>query len=141
MPMKHLTLMITTCAALASASAALTQTPNGEQAYKENCASCHDAGADRAPSRDAFRAMTPEAVLAAMETGPMLTMASRSSTPERRAIAEFVTGKSFAQPLDPKPSLKAMCALAPSTFNPSVGPTWNGWGVDAGNTRFQGRAT
>jgi polyvinyl alcohol dehydrogenase (cytochrome) len=138
--MKHLTLIALVCGALIPVPAVLAQTQNGEQPYKENCASCHDAGADRAPSRDAFRAMSPEAVLAAMETGPMVTMASRSSTSERRAIAEFVTGKSFAKTLDPKPSSAARCP-SPGSFNPSAGPTWNGWGVDAGNTRFQGRAT
>ena len=138
--MKHLTLMVTMSAALCSASVAFAQAPDGARAFAENCASCHEAAVDRAPSRDALRAMSPEVVLAAMETGPMVTMASRSSTAERRAIAEFVTGRAFARPLDPKPSQAAMCVPASSAFNPSTGPAWNGWGVDTGNTRFQARA-
>ena len=33
--------------------------------YKDLCASCHDAGVERAPNREALRAMSPERVLAA----------------------------------------------------------------------------
>jgi cytochrome c5 len=40
--------------------------------YKQNCASCHDGGMDRAPSRDAVHAMSADRVLAAVETGPMI---------------------------------------------------------------------
>lgn len=113
------------------------QAPNGAALYRANCASCHDAGVDRAPSREAFLAMSAESVLAAMESGVMITMASRNSTAERRAIAEFVTGKSFSQPLSLRPLPQAMCASAPGPFNASAGPMWNGWGVNDANTRFQ----
>jgi polyvinyl alcohol dehydrogenase (cytochrome) len=132
--------LLAICASIASVSEVFAQSPDGARLFRENCASCHEAGIDRAPSRDALRALSSEAVLAAMETGPMLTMASRSSTAERRAIAEFVTGKPFAQPLSMAPSREAICAGAPGAFNASAGPTWNGWGVDAGNTRFQKQA-
>ena len=141
--MRHLTLPATILSTvmLASAAPASAQTPNGAALYRDNCASCHDAGADRAPSRTAFQAMTAERVLAAMESGVMVTMASRIGTLERRAVAEFVTGKSFAAPLSTKPSPQAMCASAPGAFNASAGPMWNGWGVNDGNTRFQETAT
>jgi cytochrome c553 len=65
---------------------------DGPTLYKQLCASCHEAGTDRAPSRDALRAMTAERVLTAMESGPMLSMAAGRTGVERRAIAEFVTG-------------------------------------------------
>src|SRR5262245_46021283 len=120
-----------------AASVSAQQAPNGEVLYRDNCASCHDAGADRAPSREAFRAMTPERVLAAMETGLMVTMASRIGTAERRAVAELVTGKSFSEPMNFKPSPQAMCSGAPGTFNRTSGASWNGWGVNDANTRFQ----
>src|SRR5262245_57399602 len=77
---------------------------DGPTLYKQLCASCHDAGTERAPSRDALRAMAPERVLTAMESGPMLSMAAGRTGVERRAIAEFVTGKSFAQALSTTPS-------------------------------------
>ena len=56
----------------------------------------------------------------------------------RGALAEFVTGKSFSQPLDTKPSAKAMCTGAPGQLtNPLAGSTWNGWGVSTSNARYQ----
>ena len=123
--MRHLMLSAAICPALVVVSVSLVSAqpaPNGAALYRDNCASCHDAGADRAPDRDALRAMSAERVLAAMETGLMVTMASRNSTAERRAIAEFVTGKSFSQPLSTKPSAQAMCAAAPGAFT-AVGRT------------------
>lgn len=110
---------------------------DGATFYKLTCASCHDGGADRAPDRDALRAMTPERVLAAMETGPMVAMASGRSTVERRAIAEFVAGKPFTQPLNTSPSPQALCSAPGDFSNPLAGPRWNGWGVNTSNTRYQ----
>jgi polyvinyl alcohol dehydrogenase (cytochrome) len=82
--------------------------------------------------------MSPERVLAAMESGPMISMANRQSAAARRAIAEFVTGKSFDYPLDKAPAPAAMClAPLPEFTNPSAGPLWSGWGQNLLNTRFQ----
>ncbi len=82
--------------------------------------------------------MSPERVLAAMESGPMISMANRQSAAARRAIAEFVTGKSFAHPMDTAPPAAAMCTTpAPEFGDPSSGPLWNGWGQNLMNTRFQ----
>src|SRR6185503_5213378 len=112
---------------------------DGPTLYKQLCASCHDAGTERAPNRDALRAMTPERVLTAMESGPMLSMAAGRTGVERRAIAEFVTGKSFAQALSTTPSPQSMCK-AGGEFNPLAGPRWSAWGVNTSNTRYQDAA-
>jgi polyvinyl alcohol dehydrogenase (cytochrome) len=106
--------------------------------YKQSCSACHDTGLERAPSREALRAMSPERVLAAMESGPMISMASRRSAEDRRAIAQFVTAKTFARGLETTPSAQAMCAAKDVDFaNPLAGPRWIGWGVNTNNTRFQ----
>jgi polyvinyl alcohol dehydrogenase (cytochrome) len=112
--------------------------PDGAALYQRHCASCHDNGAARAPDRESLKTMLPARVLTAMETGPMISMATGRSVAERRAIAEFVTGQSFATALDTNPSPQAMCSSAPGEFaDPSSGPLWNGWGVTASNSRFQ----
>jgi mono/diheme cytochrome c family protein len=49
----------------------------GESMYRQTCAPCHDGGVERAPRRDALKAMSPERVLDAMETGEMVYMAAR----------------------------------------------------------------
>jgi len=112
---------------------------DGPTLYKQLCESCHEAGTERAPSRDVLRAMTPERVLTAMESGPMLSMAAGRTGVERRAIAEFITGKSFSQALSTTPSPQTMCN-AGGEFNPLAGPRWSAWGVNTSNTRYQDAA-
>jgi hypothetical protein len=41
---------------------------DGAAIDQRSCAPCHEAGADRAPTHQALRAMSPEGVLAAMES-------------------------------------------------------------------------
>src|SRR5258707_10933225 len=82
---------------------------DGAALYRQNCAACHDAGVDRAPARDALQMMSAERVLNALENGAMLSMASRMSATDRRAIAQFVTGKSLsARDLSTTPPTLAM---------------------------------
>ena len=121
-------------AAIVSGLPSMILAEDGAALYKESCLSCHDAGLERAPTRSAFRAMTPERVLAAMETGPMISMASFRTGAERRAIAEFVTGKAFGASLDLVPSPQAMCRDGVKTAGTAL---WNGWGQNPANTRFQ----
>jgi polyvinyl alcohol dehydrogenase (cytochrome) len=114
------------------------QTPDGAVLYERHCASCHDAGAARAPTREQFRGMSPTRVLNAMENGVMISMATGRTAAERRAIAEFVTGTAFENALSTAPSPQAMCPGAPGEIsNPSSGPQWSGWGATTSNTRFQ----
>jgi len=74
-------------------SAPVLAAQDGGAIFTERCASCHDGGIDRAPNRSVLRDMSAERVLAAMETGPMISMASMRSAADRRVIAEFITGK------------------------------------------------
>ena len=114
---------------------------DGATLYGRICATCHDTGFERAPGREALRAMSPERVLAALESGVMISMTAGRTALERRAIAEFVTGKSFGRPFVTKPSPQSMCAGDSSDFiGPLAGPAWNGWGVNTFNTRMQNGA-
>ena len=120
-------------------AASLLSAQDGPTLYDRTCASCHNGGNDRAPSRDALRSMSADRVLVAMETGPMISMAVRLTTADRRAIAEFVSGKPIGQPLVTTPPAKAMCPGAPGPLR-FDGAVWTGWGGDASNTRFQNTA-
>jgi len=124
--------------ALCFSFAGLLAAESGEELYKQICASCHEAGLERAPNRQALRAMTPERVVAALETGAMLSMAAGRTGVERRSIAEFVTGKSFSKALDLAPSPQAMCSARAGDFTGALtGPQWNGWGTNTSNSRYQ----
>jgi polyvinyl alcohol dehydrogenase (cytochrome) len=114
----------------------------GESMYRQSCATCHDGGVERAPNRDALKAMSPEHILDAMETGEMVYMAARWPVAGRRAIAEFVTGKKLGTdpPVTALP-LAARCQPGPDDFtNPLSAPRWNGWGPNTTNSRFQDSA-
>lgn len=134
--MKLIRLVVSCLGVLFCVSALSAQ--DGAALYRSTCAACHDAGVERAPSSEALKAMSPEQVLAVMENGAMSTMASMLSAAQRRAVAEFVTGKHFGQPLETDPSKQAMCAGGLGDFaDPQTKPLWNGWGASLSNTRFQ----
>jgi polyvinyl alcohol dehydrogenase (cytochrome) len=125
-------------ASLLLGSAATVFAQDGAALYKSSCAFCHDAGIPRAPSLEALRGMSADRILASMETGPMIAMAHNRTVAERRAIAEFASGKRFDFPFDRTPAPKAMCTASTETpADPLAGPGWNGWGSDLTNSRFQ----
>src|SRR5262245_60344292 len=133
--------LVTLTLALGVAQIASGQAPDGADLYKRTCAQCHDNGTNRAPNRESFRLLAAERVLAAMETGSMITIANNRTAAERRAIAEFLTGKSLSNPLITTPPAAAMCSAGrsertgPTDFNPNAGPRWTGWGQNANNAR------
>src|SRR4026208_600537 len=90
-----LTVIVLGFAAVAHAQ---TPPPDGADLYKRTCAQCHDNGTNRAPNRDAFKALPAERVLAAMETGSMITMANNRTAAERRAPAETPTRNTTGRP-------------------------------------------
>lgn len=121
---------------------ALAAAQDGAALYKTSCAFCHDAGVPRAPALEALRAMSPQRILASMETGPMIAMVHNRTVAERRAIAEFASGRSFDFPFDRTPVARAMCsASVKPAADPVSGPGWSGWGRDVTNTRFQDEKT
>ena len=122
-------------------SPAFLHAQDGAGLYRLLCASCHDSGNERAPTRATLRQMTAEGVLNAMENGPMLPMSSNRTTGERRALAEFVSGKRLSKPSSTVPVPDALCRSGAGQFtNPLNGPVWNGWGANTSNTRLQDNA-
>src|SRR5713226_9028410 len=111
---------------------------DGAALYRTNCASCHEAGGEsRAPGRESLRLMSPEHILSALEEGLMRPQGSQRTAEERRAIAEFLSGKVLGSaPADAIPR-SAFCGETNTFQNVLTGPSWNGWGVTVTNNRFQ----
>ena len=113
--------------------------PSGAAVYKQTCAGCHDGSMPRMPSRQALSAMSPEHIESELASFSMRRQGAKLSPAERRAVAEFVTGRpagSYRAPIAIIPK-SAYCTTAASAGDPLSGASWNGWGIDLQNTRHQ----
>src|SRR2546425_5166754 len=84
--------------------------PYAAQLFKQNCASCHEVAAAapgaRIPPVSVLKAMTPTAILRALESGVMKTQAAVLSTNERQAVANFLgTAVTVERRRDGRPQL------------------------------------
>jgi polyvinyl alcohol dehydrogenase (cytochrome) len=117
----------------ASRTLAATQSADGAAVYKAACAQCHDEPAARTPSREALKDRTADAVLMSLTGGSMAFNALTLSMAEKRAVAEYVSGKQLGASGD---TAGACTARKPMTAIAG----WNGWGSDASNSRYQPKA-
>jgi polyvinyl alcohol dehydrogenase (cytochrome) len=126
------TLIMTLCAA-----PLLAQAPDGAAVFQKTCATCHaqPGPENRAPNREALALFAPESILTSLTTGNMYRQAQDLSDPEKRAVAEFVAGRTFGSPT-PLPTVGRCSSAAPPMTDPGKGSNWNGWGGNVTNTRF-----
>src|SRR5438874_2426720 len=118
------------------ASIVIAQTPDGEALFKRRCAACHNGEpASHAPAAESLHAKSPESIIESLVNGSMRVPGSRLSGGERRAIAEFLTGRKIGG--DVTGATTGLCATHPGFSDPAAGPAWNGWGPSITNTRFQ----
>lgn len=110
---------------LASASSAWAIAPgagaqlDGEKLYNQHCAQCHSSEKpSRAPRLNALKLMEPQDVVDALEIGSMKFTGFKRTAEERRAIAEFVTGKKFSTEQEAKETLSGRCRSATDDFDP-----------------------
>ena len=121
----------------AGATLAAAQAPDGEALFEQHCAACHLADViPRALAIDNMRALPPAAIVGALTDGAMQQQGEELSPAERRAIAEFITGRRVAADAA---LADGACASSQTAGWPGLdgGPQWNGWGVDVTNSRFQ----
>lgn len=124
-----------------SIAVSIAQAQDGAALFKTYCAKCHDAGErtgeQRAPTREVLKQLSPEQIISALEKGAMRAQGAERSRAERRTLAEYLSGKSLDELVNPIPR-SAFCQGRDTTFAKSAsGPSWNGWGVTVQNTRFQ----
>ena len=111
------------------------QTPAAQ--FDQRCATCHGSPSnERAPSSSALRLMTPERIYTALTTGVMQSQADGITDPQKRALAEYLSERKIvASDAASAATMSNRCQTrAPMTGS---GPSWNGWGVDLTNSRFQ----
>jgi len=130
----HATLLAVLLLVAARASA---QSADGAAVFKQSCASCHNGAAEsRAPAPDALRPRSPQAIVESLVNGAMRAQGARLSGVERRAVAEFLTGRPIAG--DVRGADTGRCAAADIPAADRAGaPRWSGWSAAVTNTREQ----
>jgi polyvinyl alcohol dehydrogenase (cytochrome) len=118
-------------------SAAAQAAPSdGAALFARECASCHDGAAgSRIPSPELLRQRSPEAILSALTAGGMRPQGARLNGAERRAVAEYLTGRALGGDLTG--ATIGRCTSTPPLPNPSSLPSWSGWSPAVSNTRLQ----
>ncbi len=111
------------------------QAPAGAAIFHQKCAICHDNPSGRIPSRDMLASLPPDTVIFDLTFGVMQPQGLGLSADEIAAVATFVTGKTSSPGAQPNPEANR-CA-DPSPAIRLDGPTWNGWGRDVENSRYQ----
>lgn len=111
-----------------------------QKTFITKCMTCHGIGSSegRAPTRETLMKLTPEAIYAALTTGPMIAQAGDLTEDEKRGMAAFLGGRPLGstEAGDAK-FMTNRCASNPPLGDPGATPGWNGWGNGVGNTRFQ----
>lgn len=123
-------------ASLSAATPTLAQTVDGAGIFRTNCATCHDgASASRAPAPEQLKDRTPESIINALTGGAMRYQGLSLSGAERRAVAEYLTGRAVGDQVKVDPNIGRCASLPPFTTLTS-GPAWNGWSADLANTHY-----
>ncbi len=106
----------------------------GAALYKDHCAMCHDNASGRTPPRAAIEQNTRAFVLSVITQGAMRPMAQGLSWPDLNSLAAYLAKRQGG--IETTGLEAPLCATKPRPMSIS-GPLWNGWGVDARNSRFQ----
>lgn len=129
------------CAAQAPAERPRLGTEFGISAFEQKCIKCHgDSPAPPAPAAMAIRQMTPERIYAAITTGSMQSQAASLSDEQKRRLAEYMGGRPLGSGSAGDAAQMPNHCPAQALADPAKSPSWNGWGADAHNTRFQSSA-
>ena len=100
--------------------------------FQQHCAICHDNPATRAPNTASLNAMSPSFIVNALTSGIMQGQGAALSPAQRVSVAEYLTGRKLA---DETP-MAGGCSGTASAWR-SGGPSYNGWGANPENWRFQ----
>lgn len=121
---------------LSASSSVFAQTADGAAVFARECRSCHTGAPDtRAPAPDVLAKRSPEAILTALTAGGMRPQGGRLTGAERRAVAEYLTGRKLGG--DVTGALVGRCSTVPPLVVPADAAAWTGWSPTNTNTRYQ----
>ena len=109
--------------------------PDGARLFESSCVNCHNGDDPRAPTSETLRSRSPQAIVEALTSGPMRYQGLALTGAERRAIAEYLTGRKLRGTA--AGATLGRCARIPPFGDPFTRPLWNGWGAAIENTHAQ----
>ncbi|HMH33824.1 MAG TPA: PQQ-binding-like beta-propeller repeat protein [Puia sp.] len=105
----------------------------GKKVFYASCYSCHkDSAASLAPGPGILGAMTPRAVLAALENGKMRVQGAGLSDVERKAVAQWLTRTKLKENALSKEAFTRFSLPAGKPVN-----VYSGWGGNKESTGFR----
>ena len=108
--------------------------PDGQKVYMATCNNCHKADAGvGAPGYLVLAQMPPRAIFAALETGKMRVQAKDLTTEQRKAVAQWLTGKVIKETSIPQ---EAYGTFALTVSKNSL-VHHSGWGGDLEGTGYR----
>jgi len=114
------------------AAAAMASAQEGTAVFLRACVRCHSPNSDaHAPMPEEIGKMPWQDVLKSLESGSMKAQGEALSADDRRAVARYLGAA--GPPI--LPEMKGFCAAGQKPTSSSQ--SWNGWGVDDANSRFQ----
>ena len=119
-------------AGLVAAGLPVAAAVSGEAVYQRRCAGCHEAGGERAPTRDALKQLTVQRILRTLDFGVMINVAYILNREERDAVSRFLGVDRPETPVPPQ----AFCPDRTVNIGASPSPAWKGWSADLNNTRY-----
>ncbi len=106
---------------------------SGEAVYQRRCSGCHDRDTERTPPKSALQQLSAARILRTLDYGVMINIANILTREEREAVANYL---GVQRPDDTQVRESAYCKDRTVTISASPNPSWNGWSLDAANTRY-----
>jgi polyvinyl alcohol dehydrogenase (cytochrome) len=131
--------LVTVAVAVVLAQRPSPVAPDGAALFRSACSGCHNDDEPSAPSPDALAGRSPQAILDALTAGSMRYQGLALSGPERRAIAEYLTGRKLRGTV--AGAIVGRCMRPSPMTDPNAGSNWNGWGPGLTNAHFQPAAS
>lgn len=116
---------------------------DGAQLYQQQCARCHEGEMPGVFLLQPIQDLSGERVYEALLYFFMKRNAATLTKPEKRAIAEYVSGSepgSLVPPIDQIPETAYCTADTANSTSPLAVDSWSGWSPGLDNSRFQSAA-
>ncbi len=141
MKLKRLALIFVAVMAMLwpAADALHAQTAEGARLFESHCATCHGnpESSAAAPAVMSLWKMTPEELYAGMAKAPHTTLQGISDA-DKRTIAFFLGGRKVnVAMITGTKDMANKCSANPPLGDIAAKPSWNGWGNDVSNARYQ----